>query len=126
MSKGSPSRYHLAADREWRETPDGVRYARFSSRAGDPGRPLVVLSELPPGHVEPPHTHESDYIEIILEGTLHIGKTDMGRGDARSTQAGTGYGPLVAGPEGCVRLTIFETAAGSAMRLLGKGAPQSG
>lgn len=122
MTKRTPSRYHMAADRDWTTTEDGVRFTRLSTRPGDADRPLVILSDLPPHHVEPPHTHAGDYIEIVLEGSLRVGKTDMGRGDARTTQAGTGYGPLVAGPDGCLRLTIFESAAGSATRLLGRDA----
>jgi hypothetical protein len=50
----------------------------------------------------------------------------MSKGDVRATKGGTGYGPLVAGPSGCVRLTIFEQAAGSLMRVLGKDRARPG
>jgi hypothetical protein len=50
----------------------------------------------------------------------------MTKGDIRAMQGGAGYGPLVAGPNGCLRLTIFENAAGSMMRVLGKDTAASG
>lgn len=120
MPREPGSRYFRVSDREWKDAADGVRYAQFSTAPDDPERPLVVLSHLPPGHVEPPHTHGCNYLEIVIEGTLTVGKADpMGSGDVRATQAGVGYGPLTAGPDGCLRLTIFEKAGGSMMRRLG-------
>jgi hypothetical protein len=117
------SGYDRAEDREWKDAPGGVKYVQFSTQPGNADVPLVVLSKLPPHHVEPPHTHDCNYIEIVMDGTLTVGKADaMRSGDVRSTSAGVGYGPLVAGEDGCVRLTIFERAGGSMMRLLGKAA----
>lgn len=123
MTVGSKSTYYLADTREWKEAPGGVTYTQFSTEPGNPDRPLIILSRLPANHTEPPHTHECDYIEIIIDGSLTVGKTaPMRVGDVRTTPAGTGYGPLVAGEEGCLRLTIFEKAGGSMMRLLGSAA----
>ena len=123
MKVGSTSIYDRAENRQWKDAPGGVRYAQFSTEPGNADRPLVVLSKLPPNHVEPPHTHGCDYIEIVINGTLTVGKAPpMQAGDVRSTPAGVGYGPLTAGEEGCVRLTIFEKAGGSMMRLLGDAA----
>ena len=109
-------------DLDWKDAPDGVRYVPLSTQPGDAARPLTILSELPPGHVEPPHTHGCDYIEIILRGTIRIGKIDMAMGDIRMARAGKGYGPLVSGEKGCTRLTIFDRADGSPMRLMGRAA----
>lgn len=122
MMKAQPTRHLPAKDRDWQETPDGVRYTQVATTPGDPTSPLVVLSQLPPNYIEPAHTHEANYVEVILEGDIRIGKVNMGKGDMRAMQAGAGYGPLTAGLEGCLRLTIFESAAGSVMRVLGKDA----
>lgn len=120
MGNELSSRYFRVSEREWKDTPEGVRYAQFSTEPGNPDRPLVVLSELPPNHIEPPHTHDCNYIEIVVSGALRVGKAEfMSAGDVRTTKAGVGYGPLVAGPDGCLRLTIFEQAGGSMVRLLG-------
>ena len=122
MNRVPGTRHFPASDREWKETPDGVRYTQFSTEPGDPSRPLVVLSDLPANYREPPHTHDSNYIEIVVDGDIRVGKTDMHKGDVRAMKAGVGYGPLVAGDNGCLRLTIFERADGSMLRPLGKEA----
>lgn len=118
-----PTRLYSADDRQWEESPDGVRYLRVATTPGDPNRPLIILSQLPPDYVEPAHTHDASYVEVVLDGTIRVGKHDMAKGDMRAMQGGAGYGPLVAGPEGCLRLTIFESAIGSVMHVLGRDAP---
>lgn len=115
-------RHLLSDEREWKVDPDGIRYVTFSTQPGDPATPLTVLSEIPANFREPPHTHGCNYTEIIVGGELRVGKVDLGKGDVRVMQAGVGYGPLVAGPDGCTRLTIFDRADGSPMILLGKEA----
>lgn len=110
-----------ASEMPWQETEDGVRYDTLSTRPGDPSSTLVVLSHLPAGTREPPHSHGCGLVELILEGQMRMGKFDFAQGDARVMKADVGYGPIIAGPLGCVRLTVFERADGSPMRLLGKG-----
>ena len=122
MERIAGTRYFLTKDAEWKETPDGVRYQQVMMTPGDPGRPMLVLSDLPAGFREPPHTHDSSYVEIVIEGAITVGKTRMEKGDIRAITGGTGYGPLVTGPEGCLRLTIFDRADGSLTRLLGREA----
>jgi anti-sigma factor ChrR (cupin superfamily) len=122
MDDASPTRLFPSTGAEWKETPDGVRYQQVLMTPGDPTRPLLVLSELPPGYCEPPHTHESNYVEIVVEGELTVGKVALGKGDMRAMKGGAGYGPLTAGPAGCLRLTVFDRAEGSLLRPLGKAA----
>jgi anti-sigma factor ChrR (cupin superfamily) len=73
----------------------------------DSTAPRVVDAYFEPGATASPHTHSVDYAEIILEGTQTVGRTLHGVGDVRVARAGTVYGPLVAGPEGCRVLLIF-------------------
>lgn len=123
MPKGLMSRTFYGDDQDWKTLPDGVKYAQFSSEEGNPDRPLIVLSQLPPGYVEQPHTHDCDYVEVVMKGSITVGKAmPMVAGDVRTTKAGVGYGPLIAGPEGCTRMTIFDTARGSVLRPLGSRA----
>jgi hypothetical protein len=110
--------YFLAKNREWSETPDGMRYAKFTTDASDPSRPLNVITEYPHNHRVEPHTHDCHYTEVILEGDLTVGKIHLVTGDVRVMKAGVGYGPLVSGPNGCRVLTIFDRADGSRTRLL--------
>jgi hypothetical protein len=120
--KSGDHQYFFAKDRQWSETPDGMRYAKFTTVAGDPTRPLNVITEYPPNHRVEPHTHDCHYTEVILEGELTVGKIHLVKGDVRVMQAGVGYGPLLSGACGCRVLTIFDRADGSQTRSV--GAPQ--
>ena len=119
-------RYIRSDEQEWSEAPEGLSYVVFSTQRGDPGRPLTALSKYPPNHRVAPHTHGCDYIEIVLEGELRVGKVALSKGDVRIMKAGAGYGPLVSGPAGCKVLTIFDRADGSQIRWLGKEAALQG
>jgi anti-sigma factor ChrR (cupin superfamily) len=119
MSKEPSTQHFFARDREWKEAHDGALYVPFATSSDNLSAPLVILSKLPANHREPAHTHGCNYIEILLEGGMQVGKVGFTKGDVRVMQAGAGYGPLVAGPDGCLRLTIFDRADGSMMTLLG-------
>lgn len=107
-------------DRVWAQAADGLRYVLLATDPNDPERPLSVMSDYPPDHQVPPHTHGTDYIEIVISGELTVGKTRFVSGDARIMKAGTGYGPLRSGPLGCRVLTVFDRSAGSAPIWLGR------
>lgn len=84
--------------------------ARFAiGPEDDADAPVVHRVRFAPHHRVEPHTHPTDYAEILLEGTQQIGRTWYGPGDIRVVRANTPYGPLVAGPEGCTVLIIFRT-----------------
>jgi len=114
--------YFFEKDRDWRQAAEGVRYTAFMTDTQDRSRPLNVLSEYPPNHRVEPHTHDSDYTEVVLEGELTVGKMQLVKGDVRVMKGGVGYGPLVSGPHGCRVLTIFDRASGSLTHWLGGAA----
>jgi hypothetical protein len=87
----------------------------------DPAATHVMWIQLPPGLTGPAHAHPSDYCEVILEGTLRVGKKSHQVGDVRVVKADTGYGPLEAGPEGCTMIAIFENDYSAIL----KGAPSA-
>lgn len=91
------------------ELPNGARAAKFTlaEEQGRDGAPTVFLVEFPPNCYVAPHKHDCDYCEIVLEGTQQVTRTWHKPGDIRIVKAGTAYGPLVAGPEGCKVLVIF-------------------
>ena len=43
-------------------------------------------------------------------GEQTVGKTIFGPGDVRFAKAGTGYGPITIGPEGCTVVIVFQNA----------------
>jgi quercetin dioxygenase-like cupin family protein len=90
------------------DLPDGSRVS--SVRVGeedDPDSPLLLMMRFPPNGRVPVHSHETDYAEVVLEGTQYVGRRLHHAGDVRVVKAGTAYGPLVAGPEGATVLVIF-------------------
>ena len=108
-----------AAEVEWRDgSGDGIRYARFPLDESNPHAPNVILTTFGPGAEVPPHTHDSNYFEYIIEGEQSVGKVTFGKGDVRLVKRGTGYGPIKVGPQGCTVLIVFEDGAGSMMEML--------
>src|SRR5690606_15404930 len=71
---------------------------------------VVWRAVFPPNCTVSAHTHNADYIELILEGSQKVGRTWYGPGDIRVVDGGTVYGPLVTGPDGVTVLVIFNGA----------------
>ncbi|KHK91168.1 cupin domain-containing protein [Novosphingobium malaysiense] len=102
----------FAADMAWQEGESpGIRYARFLLEEGSGTSPMVILSRFEPGEVVGAHTHDTNYFEYVIEGEQTVGKVTFGKGDVRLVSAGTGYGPIVIGPQGCTVLIVFQEAA---------------
>jgi len=112
----------FAKDIAWGQgTGPGIQYARFLlDEENAATSPMVILSKFEPGEVVDPHTHGCNYFEYIIEGSQRVGKVNFERGDVRWAAAGTGYGPIVVGPEGCTVLIVFQEAAKSNTIPLGK------
>ena len=99
-------------DAEFIDTPIGR--ACFID-VGDPEnahRALVALVDYAPGTIIPPHSHATDYTSVVVEGTIEVTRRKHGVGDIRVVKAGTVYGPLVAGPDGCKVIEIFADRSG--------------
>lgn len=69
--------------------------------------PTVFKVYFPPDCRIEAHTHDCDYSEIILQGSQRVSGKWLHEGDIRIGLANKGYGPLIAGPEGCTVLVIF-------------------
>lgn len=90
------------------ELPNGAKAYKFEvGSEGDQNAPVVFRVDFPPNCEVAPHTHDTDYCEILLSGTQQITRQWHKAGDIRIAKAGTAYGPLIAGPEGCSVLVIF-------------------
>jgi anti-sigma factor ChrR (cupin superfamily) len=117
----------FAKDIEWGQgSGPGVQYARFLMDEGDHTSPLVILTNFAPGEVVEPHTHGTNYFEYVVSGEQTVGKTRFGPGDVRFAKAGTGYGPIVIGPEGCSVVIVFQDATGANTIPLGKAKALAG
>lgn len=69
--------------------------------------PTIFKAFFPPHCRIEAHTHDSDYSEIILQGSQKVSGKWLHEGDIRVGLANKGYGPLIAGPEGVTVLVIF-------------------
>jgi hypothetical protein len=85
----------------------GARLSMVSFDAVADAGPTVMRVEFPPHYEVPPHSHGSDYCEVILEGSERVGSQEFAAGDVRLVRKGTPYGPVVAGPSGCVAMIVF-------------------
>lgn len=104
-----------ARDIVWRPGQEpGVSYARFLLDQDNPQAPMVIMSRFEPGARVGAHTHDTNYFEYIIEGEQSVGKVRFGKGDVRLVNAGTGYGPITVGPNGCTVLIVFQHAADAA------------
>lgn len=92
----------------WTEYASGAKGTLFLvGEEGDETAPVVTYAHFPPGAVVEAHSHPCDYAEIIVAGTQQVTRRWHKAGDIRIVKAGTVYGPLVAGPEGCTVMVIF-------------------
>ncbi|HEV7680376.1 MAG TPA: hypothetical protein VGQ42_17585 [Candidatus Dormibacteraeota bacterium] len=92
----------------WDEYDNGARISSFIlGHPDDPDAPVIFTGVYPPGSRTEAHHHVNDYAEILLEGSQQITGKWHHAGDVRIVKAGTGYGPLIAGPEGCRTVVIF-------------------
>lgn len=111
----------FAADIEWgKGSSDGIQYARFLMDEDDTSSPLIILSKFEPGEVVEPHTHGANYFEYVIDGEQTVGKVTFRAGDIRFAKAGTGYGPIRIGAEGCTVLIVFQEATGANTIPLGR------
>lgn len=76
--------------------------------------PTIFLVEQPPHSVLHPHFHTRNQFQVFKEGSGTLGRRSVGPGSVHYAGAHTGYGPLVAGPEGLSYFTVraaYETGA---------------
>jgi hypothetical protein len=76
--------------------------------------PTVFLVEQPPRSVLDPHFHAQNQFQVVQQGSGMLGPHAVGPGSVHYAGAFTGYGPLVAGPQGLSYFTVravFEMGA---------------
>jgi hypothetical protein len=68
--------------------------------------PTVALIEQPPNSVLVPHFHKQNQFQLFVEGSGTIGSAKLSPLTIHYAGAFTGYGPLVAGPNGIKYFTL--------------------
>jgi hypothetical protein len=95
--------------RHARKLPDGFEFFRsdWMEAGKDPVlSPTVFLVEQPAGSVLAPHFHTQNQFQVIVAGSGRIGAHEVAVGSVHYAGAFTGYGPVVAGPQGLHYFTI--------------------
>ena len=85
-------------------------FSRFDF-GDDPHGPLMVVQVIPPDLDFATHYHDTDYCTIVLEGSLRVGRTWYHAGHFRVQDAGSVYGPVRSGPEGCKVVSFYADRA---------------
>lgn len=96
---------------DWKHDPDQklsyVSLRMGEDETGAAGTVLIVKYE--PGSLVAPHYHHADYCSVVVEGSIEVTRRNHEVGSIRIVNAGTVYGPLVAGPEGATVIEFFAT-----------------
>jgi len=67
---------------------------------------MVALTRYDPGIIVERHGHRSDNLVYVIEGHLTVGDRPCPAGTLITLEEGAVFGPLIAGPDGCL---LFET-----------------
>jgi hypothetical protein len=94
----------------YEESADHFTGARFvlARDESETDCPKISKVHFPAGHRVEPHMHLVGYAEIVLEGSLRVGRTWHAPGDIRIVGPNTAYGPQEAGPDGVTLLIVFD------------------
>jgi len=100
------------SDLGYEELPDRLKSGWFvlahDQETAPDSATTVMQVHYPPNFHVPPHTHNVAYAEIVVAGTVEVTRRSYGPGDIRVVGAGTGYGPVVAGPDGATVIIVFD------------------
>jgi hypothetical protein len=103
--------------RHQRKLENGFAFHRSEWMEGgqDPRlSPTVFLVEQPPHSILNPHFHTQNQFQVVKAGCGTLGPHAVAPGSVHYAGAFTGYGPVVAGPEGLHYFTVravYETGA---------------
>jgi hypothetical protein len=78
----------------------------FTASAETPDRPVAFLVEKAADAIVPPHFHEVDQFQVIVEGSGTLGKQEVQPFTLHYTNAYTGYGPIRAATDGIAFFTL--------------------
>jgi hypothetical protein len=85
----------------------------------------VMLLRLPPGHILERHAHNTHRMEVVVNGSVITPDgQELRSGDVFTSGPGEFYGPLKAGPEGCMSVEIFGDIQGMAPRASAHASPE--
>lgn len=100
-----PGRTVRADEGKWTTIAPGVRLKKLSS---DRARNTVmVLMEMQPGAVVPPHEHHHPEDSYIISGSARLGDLVLFAGDFHHVEAGSKHDSIVS-DDGCLALLVMD------------------
>jgi len=88
--------------------PFGLKQKRFTlGEEGDGTRPLLLVTHFPPHAVLPRHFHGDVFMDAVVAGSSKIDGIWHEAGTVRWFPAKAMYGPVQAGPDGCILLEFY-------------------
>src|SRR5437016_6199126 len=79
----------------------------FAVLGEDPEGPVVGFLVDKPNAEYAAHYHNSDYVTVIMEGSVRIGRKWYRPGSVYVQDGGAVYGPSLVGPEGVKAIVFF-------------------
>ena len=70
---------------------------------------MALIGRYDPGMIVHKHGHNSHHVVYVLDGLLMCGEVPCGKGMHITLDQGAAFGPLVAGPDGCL---LYEVMCG--------------
>lgn len=114
------TRAHAQSRRRFLQRPDGFAYhkAEWLETDRDPQlSPTVFLIEQPAGTVLATHFHGQNQFQVVVDGGGTMGPHPLAPYMVHYAGAYTGYGPIIAGPQGLKYFTIRPVFDQGAMML---------
>jgi hypothetical protein len=97
------------------EVAFGLKQKRIVLGAeGDPTRPLLLITHFPPHALLPRHFHGDVFVDAVVQGSSKIDGEWFPAGTVRWFPAQAMYGPVEAGPDGCILLEFYVDQPGFA------------
>ena len=78
----------------------------------DPNGAALQIQWVEPNLDVPPHYHTTDYVTMVLQGSLCVGRTWCHPGHFRVQNKESVYGPVKAGPEGSLTVSFYGDRTG--------------
>jgi quercetin dioxygenase-like cupin family protein len=92
---------------DWIEVPDKKLRYKLLPFGEDGNESKALMVRYDPGSEVPVHFHDSDYCSLVVDGSIEITRKVHEVGSVRIVKAGTAYGPLKVGPQGCTVIDVF-------------------
>jgi glyoxylase-like metal-dependent hydrolase (beta-lactamase superfamily II) len=105
------ARFRHEDDEEWREVRaierGGKRVSVWEKWVEIGPNAMCIIGRYDPGMMVHKHGHNSHHIVYVMDGVLNVGDVVCTKGMHVTLDQGAAFGPLEAGPEGCLLYEVM-------------------